>query len=94
MRWKKVLKEIKILQILSGGPNIIQLYDIVQDENTKTVALVIYHKKEFIYLKIFEYVDDYEWKTLYPKLTDMDVRFYMYKILEVITPLTLTNNPS
>lgn len=32
---KKIRREIKILQNLCGGPNIIQLYDVVRDPTTK-----------------------------------------------------------
>ena len=37
---KKIKREIKILQNLSGGTNIIQLLDVVRDPATKTPALV------------------------------------------------------
>ena len=40
VRYKKVKREIKILENLSGGPQIIQLYDIVQDPCSKTTSLV------------------------------------------------------
>ncbi|KAJ3113674.1 Casein kinase II subunit alpha [Phlyctochytrium bullatum] len=59
---KKIKREIKILQNLSGGPNIIQLLDVVRDPQSKTPAL------------IFEYVNNTDFKILYPKLTDYDVR--------------------
>ena len=59
---KKIRREIKILQNLSGGPNIIQLLDVVRDPESKTPSLV------------FEYVDNQDFKTLYPTLTDYDIR--------------------
>ena len=37
---KKIKREIKILQILSGGPNIITLLDVVRDNQ---VILLIHH---------------------------------------------------
>eukprot|EP01032_Pedospumella_encystans_P030792 gene30792-34751_t len=58
---KKIKREIKILQNLSGGKNIIQLLDVVRDPVTKTPCL------------IFEHVNNFDFKTLYPTLTDYDI---------------------
>lgn len=66
---KKIRREIKILQNLAGGPNIIQLLDVVRDPVSRTPAL------------IFEHVDNVDFKTLYPTLSDMDIRFYMRELL-------------
>jgi serine/threonine protein kinase len=59
---KKIRREIKILQNLAGGPNVIQLLDVVRDPESKTPSL------------IFEYVNNQDFKTLYPTLTDYDIR--------------------
>ncbi|KAJ3412035.1 Casein kinase II subunit alpha [Chytridiales sp. JEL 0842] len=69
---KKIKREIKILQNLSGSPNIIQLLDIVRDPQSKTPAL------------IFEYVNNTDFKVLYPKLTDYDVRYYILELLKAL----------
>lgn len=69
---KKIKREIKILQNLSGGTNIIQLLDIVRDPHTKTPAL------------IFEHVDNIDSKVLYPTLSDYDIRYYMYELLKAL----------
>ncbi|TPX37516.1 hypothetical protein SmJEL517_g00549 [Synchytrium microbalum] len=69
---KKIKREIKILQNLSGGPNIVQLLDIVRDPQSKTPAL------------IFEYVNNTDFKVLYPKLTDYDVRYYIHELLKAL----------
>lgn len=66
---KKIKREIKILQNLSGGPNIIELLAIVREPISKTPALV------------FEHVNNTDFRTLYPKLTDYDIRYYMYDLL-------------
>jgi len=66
---KKIKREIKILQNLAGGPNIIQLLDITRDPVSRTPAL------------IFEHVNNTDFKTLYPTLTDMDIRYYMRELL-------------
>jgi len=36
---KKIKREIKILQILSGGPNIIALLDVVRDNQVRPYSL-------------------------------------------------------
>ncbi|XP_033374964.1 casein kinase II subunit alpha isoform X3 [Parus major] len=69
---KKIKREIKILENLRGGPNIITLADIVKDPVSRTPALV------------FEHVNNTDFKQLYQTLTDYDIRFYMYEILKLV----------
>ncbi|KAM1048254.1 hypothetical protein ACFX13_028091 [Malus domestica] len=68
---KKIKREIKILQNLCGGPNIVKLLDIVRDQQSKTPSL------------IFEYVNNTDFKVLYPTLSDFDIRYYIYELLKV-----------
>ena len=70
----KIRREIKILQTLRGGINIINLIDVVRDPMTKTPALIM------------EYVDtgDVDFRTLYKSFTDFDIRYYMYEILKAL----------
>ncbi|CAI0430406.1 unnamed protein product [Linum tenue] len=69
---KKIKREIKILQNLCGGPNVVKLLDIVRDQHSKTPSL------------IFEYVNSTDFKVLYPTLTDYDIRYYMYELLKAL----------
>lgn len=69
---KKIKREIKILQNLRGGPNVIQLLDVVKDPQSRTPSLV------------FEYVNNTDFKVLYPQLTDLEVRYYIYQILKAL----------
>ena len=69
---KKIKREIKILQNLCGGTNIIRLLDIVRDPRSKTPSL------------IFEYVNNTDFKALYPTLTDFDIRYYIFELLKVL----------
>ncbi|XP_024036162.1 casein kinase II subunit alpha-2 isoform X2 [Citrus clementina] len=69
---KKIKREIKILQNLCGGPNIIKLLDIVRDQQSKTPSL------------IFEHVNNTDFKVLYPTLSDYDVRYYIYELLKAL----------
>lgn len=69
---KKIKREIRILQNLCGGPNIVQLLDVVRDPQSKTPSL------------IFEYINNTDFKTLYPTLTDQDIRYYIFEILKAL----------
>lgn len=68
----QIKREIKILQNLCGGPNIVKLHNIVRDQQSKTPSL------------IFEYVNSTDFKVLYPTLTDYDIRFYIYELLKAL----------
>jgi casein kinase II subunit alpha len=69
---KKIKREIRILQNLCGGPNVVKLLDVVRDPQSKTPSL------------IFEYVNNTDFKTLYPTFTDYDVRFYIFEVLKAL----------
>ena len=45
--------------------------NIVRDQHSKTPSL------------IFEYVNNTDFKVLYPTLTDYDIRYYIYELLKV-----------
>jgi casein kinase II subunit alpha len=68
---KKIKREIKILENLRGGTNIITLEAVVKDPVSRTPAL------------IFEHVNNTDFKQLYQTLTDMDIRYYLYELLKV-----------
>ena len=70
---KKIKREIKILQNLKGGTNIITLLDVVKDPQSKTPSL------------IFEYVNNTDFKVLYPTLSDYDIRYYLYELLKALS---------
>lgn len=66
----QIKREIKILQNLYGGPNIVKLLDVVRDDESKTPSL------------IFEYVNNTDFKVLYPLLSDYDIRYYIFELLK------------
>lgn len=71
----KVKRELKILQNLSNAPksaNIVALLDIVRDPISKIPSLIT------------EYVENDDFRALYPRLTDADVRYYMFKLLRAL----------
>uniref|UniRef100_A0A1B6EX55 Casein kinase II subunit alpha n=1 Tax=Cuerna arida TaxID=1464854 RepID=A0A1B6EX55_9HEMI len=69
---KKIKREIKVLQNLQGGTNIINLLAAVKDPISQTPALV------------FEYVSNTDFKQLYLSLTDFDIRFYLLELLKAL----------
>lgn len=69
---KKIKREIKILQNLAGGPNVVALLDVVRDSQSKTPSL------------IFENVNNTDFRTLYPRFVDYDVRFYIFELLKAL----------
>lgn len=80
--FEQIKREIKILQNLCGGPNVVKLFDVVRDQHSKTPSL------------IFEYVNSTDFKVLYPTLTDYDICYYIYELLKVypfIPPILKTS---
>ncbi|KAH3680842.1 hypothetical protein WICPIJ_008097 [Wickerhamomyces pijperi] len=69
---KKIFREVKILQNLTGGPNIIGLLDLVRDSHSKIPAL------------IFEEVKNVEFRTLYPKFKKADLQYYFTQLLTAL----------
>ncbi|KAJ7067365.1 kinase-like domain-containing protein [Mycena amicta] len=65
----KIKREIKVLRNLAGAPNCISLIDVVRDPSR------IYHSL------VTEYVNNTEWSQLYTRLTDLDIRYYMFQLL-------------
>jgi len=72
VRNEKIIREIKILQTLFGGPNIVKLVDVVKDDVSKTPSL------------IYEHIPNEESKILFPTLSDVENRIYIYKVLEAL----------
>jgi casein kinase II subunit alpha len=111
---KKIKREIKILQNLSGGPNIVALLDVVRDnqvilsqsspshessaavpkagtagKNTSNGYVVSDENNNSFLMQsktpslIFEYVNNTDFRSLYPKFVDYDVRYYIFELLKV-----------
>jgi len=110
---KKIKREIKILQNLSGGPNIVALLDVVRDQQVNQPSLTVtprnapkagkgFLKSLFKSARsshdenvdsllsqsktpslIFEYVNNTDFRSLYPKFVDYDVRYYIFELLKV-----------
>lgn len=68
---EKINREIKILEALKGGTNIIKLIKVVKDPVSETPALIM----EFVDTGFDDFRD------LYKTFTDYDIRYYIYEIL-------------
>ncbi len=55
------------------------MLDIVRDPASKTTSLS------------FEYVNNTDYRVLYPTLTDFDVRYYIFEVLRVISLIYYKN---
>ncbi|KAF7321701.1 Protein kinase domain-containing protein [Mycena kentingensis (nom. inval.)] len=65
----KIKREIKCLRNLFGAPNVVSLLDVVRDPSRMYHSLVT------------EFVNNTEWSQLYTRLTDTDIRFYLFQLL-------------
>lgn len=93
---KKIKREIKILQNLSGGPNIVALLDVVRDPQVRCSFLYVQVPEFFSDARIdkqsktpsliFEYINNTDFRSLYPKFQDYDVRYYIFELLKVSIP--------
>ncbi|KAJ6512556.1 kinase-like protein [Mycena sanguinolenta] len=68
----KIKREIKVLRNIAGAPNCIALLDVVRDPSKMYHTLVT------------EFVDSTEWNQLYTRLTDTDIRHYMFQLLTAL----------
>ncbi|ODQ67103.1 casein kinase II [Nadsonia fulvescens var. elongata DSM 6958] len=72
VRRKKIKREVKILQNLAGGPNVINLYDVVRDPQSKSPAL------------IFEHINNVDFRILYPTFSSYDQQYYIFELLKAL----------
>ena len=77
---KKIRREIKILQNLTGGPNIVGLLDVIRDPSSMTPSLIT------------EYVHDVDFRILYPRFKDFDVRYYILELPRVCRLILCKND--
>jgi casein kinase II subunit alpha len=64
-----VKREALLMQILCGGPNIIKVYDLLQEAEHGYPAIVL------------EYINAVYYKELYPTLNASDIQYYMKEFL-------------
>jgi casein kinase II subunit alpha len=72
VKLRRIKREVKVLLNLLEGPNIVKLKDFIVDHGSRTPSL------------IYEYIETMDWRELYPKLKDLEIRFYIYQILKAL----------
>lgn len=70
---EKIKRELKILETLKGGPNIVTLQDVVRPIGQKMSPTYV-----------LEYLENHDFRWLYPRLSDLEVRYYMFEILKAL----------
>ena len=89
---KKIKREIKILQNLAGGPNVVALLDVVRDSQVGPLSAPLAFRAPTNRSRtqsktpslIFEHVNNTDFRSLYPKFNDIDVRFYIFELLKAL----------
>ncbi|KAG6903039.1 hypothetical protein C0995_007472 [Termitomyces sp. Mi166 len=69
---KKIRREIKVLRNLTGGPNVVALLDVVLDPSGRFHSLIM------------EYIENIEWKSLFPRFTEPDIKHYTFQLLKAL----------
>jgi casein kinase II subunit alpha len=69
---EKYTREAKILMNLKGGPNIVELLDIVHNPRTGQFSFV------------FEYIDEMDYHDLYGTITPEEAPFYLYQLMRAL----------
>lgn len=72
VRIEKVNREIAILELLKGGPNISQLLDIVRDPDSGFISLIL------------DYSENNDVKNIFDKMTIKDIALYVYGVLKAL----------
>lgn len=72
VRPMKYNREAKILINLKDGPNIVQLYQVVQNPATQQLTFV------------FEYAPSCDFTTLIQTLTDREAKYYLYQLIRAL----------
>lgn len=68
----RVRRELRVLSLLQGGPNILVLWEIVIDPVYGIPSMVT------------EYINNKEWHDLFEKMKLDDVKWYVYRILQAL----------
>jgi casein kinase II subunit alpha len=69
---EKIYREIKILQAVYGGPNIVKLTDLIKEGVSRIPCFV------------YEWMECQDSKNLFTRLTDFECRIYVFKILQAL----------
>lgn len=75
VRFRKIKREITILQNLCGGPNVVRLLDVLQESRTNTPILVTEYVHNPVTLRCLMNSQ---------QLTNFDMRYYLYEVLRTL----------
>jgi casein kinase II subunit alpha len=73
VKYKKIRREVTILNILKGHENIVTLLDVIVDSSSRTPSFV------------FERINHMDFRTLFPKLSSTEIKYYIYCILKALS---------
>ena len=66
------------MRALKAHPSIIELKDVVRDPASKSISLVKHAN-----IKIFDHLDNIDFRSVIPNMSDLDIRFYLFELLKV-----------
>jgi len=69
---KKIQREVWVMQKLKDCTSTAKLLEVVRDPGTHSISLVL------------EYVPSADYRELYPKFTDVEVRQYMFQLFKAL----------
>ncbi|OHT11531.1 CMGC family protein kinase [Tritrichomonas foetus] len=72
VRIGKIMREITILEALKNGPNISQLREVVRDEDTGSIALIL------------SWAENENIRSVFNRLTTNDIAIYIYRVLQAL----------
>ena len=72
VRPQKYAREAKILACLKEGPNIVKLYDVVQNPRTGQYSFV------------FEHIEEADYQSLFSSMTSNECCFYLYQLMRAL----------
>jgi casein kinase II subunit alpha len=72
VRPSKIRREIRVLENLRGGPHIAQLLDVVQDPDTKSIALIL------------DWAENQNVRSILDQMTINDIAIYTRGVLEAL----------
>jgi len=75
IRLERIQLEVKIMEALCGGPNIIQLLDIYCNDPSSPSKTTRF---------VYEYIPNRYYKTVFPSLSSHDLKLYLYLTLMAI----------
>jgi casein kinase II subunit alpha len=68
----RISRELKVISVLQGPPNILEFFDVVIDNGSGIPALIT------------AAVPNSNWRALFKQFTLTDIKFYLYRLLSAL----------